>query len=65
MLRPDDIALSLRLTTGRVYQLLRAGCIPSVRVGGRILIPRAAWDTWVAEKAADALTAIGGGATHV
>ena len=58
MLRASDVAASLRLTTGRVYQLLREGHLPSVRLGGRILIPRAAWDRFLAEQSEIALAAV-------
>ena len=55
MLRASDVAAEMSLTTGRVYQLLRAGSLPSVRVGGRILIPRAAWEQFVADQARAAM----------
>ncbi len=48
LLRPSDLSGNLGVTTGRVYQLLKEGVIPSVRIGGAIRIPRAAWDTWLA-----------------
>lgn len=33
MLKPSDIAPRLGVTTGRVYQLIAEGLIPSVRIG--------------------------------
>lgn len=47
LLRVTDVATALGLTSGRIYQLLRAGELPSVRVGGAIRIPRDAWQTWL------------------
>jgi excisionase family DNA binding protein len=46
-LRAGDIASMLGVTTGRVYQLIAAGEIPVVKVGGAIRIPRSAWAQWL------------------
>ena len=54
-LRPSEIAPVLGLTTGRIYQLISAGEIPSTRVGGAIRIPRVAWDSWLASHSTRAL----------
>jgi excisionase family DNA binding protein len=59
LLRPLDIASSLGLTTGRIYQLITAGVLPHVRVGRTIYIPRQAWEQWLKERSSDALSAIG------
>ncbi len=50
VLRPADVAPQLGVTTGRVYQLVAAGVIPSIRAGRSVLIPRAAWKAWLAEQ---------------
>jgi excisionase family DNA binding protein len=47
MLRASDIAPRLGVTTGRVYQLIAAGEIPAVRLGGAIRIPLEAWEQWL------------------
>lgn len=60
MLRPSDIASGLGVTTGRVYQLLKAGVIPSVRMGGSVRIPRAAWEAWLAAQSEKAQGTRGG-----
>ena len=38
---PNETARALGLSLNHVYDLLRSGTIPSVRLGKRILIPRA------------------------
>ena len=55
MLRPADIARRLGITSSRVYQLIAEDVIPSVRVGGAIRIPRAAWETWLQTRSQEAL----------
>jgi excisionase family DNA binding protein len=50
LLTPADIAPQLGVTTGRIYQLIRAGIIPTVRVAGGIRIPRETWERWLAEQ---------------
>ena len=50
LLRPADIAPQLGVTTGRIYQLIYAGIIPTVRVAGAIRIPRETWERWLAEQ---------------
>lgn len=42
MLTPIETAKLLRIGRGTVYEQLRIGAIPSIRMGRRILIPRAA-----------------------
>ena len=50
MLKPSDLAARLGVTTGRVYQLIAEGVIPSVRIGRAIRIPREAWNEWLKEQ---------------
>ena len=50
MLKPSDLAPRLGVTTGRVYQLIAEGLIPSVRIGRAIRIPREAWNEWLREQ---------------
>jgi excisionase family DNA binding protein len=57
-LRPSDLASQLGLTRSRIYQLLRAGELPSVRIGGVIRIPREAWERWLAERRDEALGSV-------
>lgn len=58
MLRPNDLARELGLSRVRVYALIRAGVLPTVRVGGAIRIPRAAWDAWLKRRADEALASL-------
>lgn len=45
LLRPEDVARSCALSRTRVYQLLRSGELPSVRVGrSRRVTPQALAD---------------------
>jgi excisionase family DNA binding protein len=44
------------VSRSRVYQLAAAKEIPTVMVGGRILIPRTAWEEWLRRKTAEAWT---------
>jgi hypothetical protein len=43
-----------------VYQLIAENEIPAVRIGNRIVIPRAAFDEWLAAKGREALSHCGG-----
>lgn len=42
VLTPIETAKLLRIGRGMVYEQLRIGAIPSIRIGRRILVPRAA-----------------------
>ncbi|MEA3442189.1 MAG: excisionase family DNA-binding protein [Chloroflexota bacterium] len=42
VLTPIETARLLRIGRGTVYEQIRCGNIPSIRMGRRILIPRAA-----------------------
>ena len=55
LLRARDVAIKLGVTSGRVYQLIAAGVIPSVRINRSLFVPRAAWDAWLRERTKDAL----------
>lgn len=50
-----DVAALLEKSPSRVYGLIGQGLLPSVRVGGRIYVPRAAWNRWVDKQSQDAL----------
>ena len=58
LLRAADVAPQLGVTTGRVYQLIAAGAIPAVRVGGALRIPRGAWDEWLKGRSEEALASL-------
>lgn len=42
-----EVAQALELSEMRIYQLLRTQEIPSVKLGGRIRVPRAAFAAWI------------------
>jgi len=42
VLTPAETAKLLRIGRGTVYEQIRLGFIPSIRMGRRILVPRAA-----------------------
>ena len=57
-----DVAPRLGCTTSRVYQLIEAGIVPSVRLGERsIRIPKTAFENWLAALDRDALASVQGG----
>jgi excisionase family DNA binding protein len=58
MLRPRELAALLGVSRSRIYQLIAAGEIPLVRIGGAIRIPRPAWDEWLVRKKRTALASL-------
>jgi excisionase family DNA binding protein len=58
MLRPADLARPLGVGRRRVYQLISAGVIPAVRVGGAIRVPKIAWEEWLRGRSAEALSSL-------
>lgn len=61
LLKAADVAQELGVTTGRVYQLISAGLLPHINIGGGIRIPRSAWEKWLSEQTVKALEASIGG----
>jgi len=57
-LKPSQVAGQLGVHKSRVYQLIRDGILPAVRVGGAIRIPTDAWNIWMRQQAEAALAAI-------
>ncbi len=47
LLRPAEAAVVLSLGRSKVYELMRLGLLPSVRIGGARRIPRAALTDFV------------------
>jgi excisionase family DNA binding protein len=45
-----EIATDLDRTTVRVYQLIAAREIPAVKIGGRIRVPRRAYEAWLEQQ---------------
>jgi len=48
LLTVEQARPSVPISRGLFYEGLRKGEIPSIRVGGRILIPRARFEAWLA-----------------
>ena len=51
-LKPAEAAESLGVSRAKVYELVAAGVLPSVRVGSSIRIPVGALNLWVEEQLA-------------
>ncbi len=47
VLKPTDVAKELGISLPLVYRQLRAGNIPSIKLGDRFLIPRDAFNKWL------------------
>ena len=60
LLRPAQVAELLGVTRSRVYQLIAAGTIPVVRVGGAIRIPQAAGEEWLKRRSEEAMSSLVG-----
>ena len=45
----EEVAAVLRIGRSTAYAAARSGEIPAVRVGHRLLVPRAALERWLAE----------------
>jgi excisionase family DNA binding protein len=58
LLKVADLATDMGVTPSRVYQLLRAGVLPSVRIGGAIRVPKDAWRAWLDQQRDRALKAV-------
>lgn len=50
LLRPAEVADSLGLSRSKVYALIAERSLPSVRLGGRTLVPADALRRWIAER---------------
>jgi excisionase family DNA binding protein len=42
-----EVAETLHLTPARIYQLIRAGELPAVKIARRWRVPRKAFDKWI------------------
>ncbi|MCK4415191.1 MAG: helix-turn-helix domain-containing protein [Candidatus Eisenbacteria sp.] len=58
LLRPSDLAPMMGVTTSRVYQMIKAGVLPAIRVAGSIRVPREAWQRWLDSQRDKALEAV-------
>jgi hypothetical protein len=61
-LSAHDIAARLGVGTRQAYAIMRAGIVPSVRIGQRrVMVPRRAWEAWVSRQSELALARCGAG----
>jgi excisionase family DNA binding protein len=57
LMKVSEVADLLQVTDTRVYQLIAAGTIPSMRFGHRsIRIPEDAWRAWVARQSEQSIS---------
>jgi excisionase family DNA binding protein len=54
----EEVAKLMHVRVGRAYAMLQAGMAPSVKIGGRRHVPRAAWDAWCADQTAKAMASL-------
>ena len=59
-----EVGERLGVTGGHVGRLIKMGRLPFVRNGSRLVIPKPAWNAFVAERSAEALAAVKEGEAH-
>lgn len=47
LLKPEEVAECLNIGRSKVYELMRAGVLESVRIGARRRVPRTAVDAYI------------------
>jgi excisionase family DNA binding protein len=52
MLRPIEAADAIGVSRSKAYELIAAGQIPSVKVGGCVRVPVVALQAWIADQLA-------------
>jgi excisionase family DNA binding protein len=52
LLRPAEVAEAVGVSRAKAYELIAAGQIPSVKLGGCIRVPLAALEHWIAQQIA-------------
>lgn len=56
-LRPAEVADALGIGRSKVYELLAAGTLPSIRVGASVRVPTEALRVWIAQQLAGRIEA--------
>jgi excisionase family DNA binding protein len=51
LLRPSEAADALGVSRSKAYELIAAGVIPSIRIGGSVRVPVDALQKWITENA--------------
>lgn len=62
LLKPDEVAAALGMSRSKTYELIAAGTLPSVTVGGSVRVPADALRDWVARRSRAAAEVVAGGA---
>jgi len=52
LLRPEEAARALSIGRSKAYEMLRAGELPSIRLGRSLRVPLVALEAWINERAA-------------
>ena len=50
LLRPTEVANSLGIGRSKAYELIAAGTIPSIRIGGSVRVPVDVLRAWIARQ---------------
>lgn len=50
LLRPEEVATVLAVHRCTVFELLRTGNLPAVRIGRAVRVPRKALDRWIEDQ---------------
>ena len=50
LLRPAEAATALGIGRTKVYELIAAGELPSIRIGASVRVPVAALEAWIARR---------------
>ncbi len=61
LLRAGEVSQVLGLGRSKIYEMMAAGELPTVRVGRAIRVPRAALEAWVSRHTVDAADGGNGG----
>ncbi|HOG00992.1 MAG TPA: helix-turn-helix domain-containing protein [Clostridia bacterium] len=47
VLTVKEAAVILRISSSKMYQLLREGMVPHIKLGNRVVVPRAKFLNWI------------------
>jgi excisionase family DNA binding protein len=50
LLKPNEVAETLRIGRSKVYSMLATGELPSIRVGHCIRVPKASLEKWISDQ---------------
>lgn len=58
ILRPEDLATLIGCSKWNVYRMMRLGRLPFTKQGRATYIPRSAWEAWLEQLDAEAMTSL-------